>query len=184
MKTDQAAHFIAWHMWNHQTVGSLLYMTWNEFVMKLVMEFCPKNKLLTLQMNLEMLKYFQGSCNIDEYVDKFCKLIDWAQYFEGAHIVMKFRQGLNPRIQDYVTCVTSGQPSDEDPKSWYAAAILCDKNHIANKVFKASSHLAPCIETTPSNRGLLRRPPMWQMNPPPITSQTATASSCFVPPNA
>ena len=97
---------------------------------------------------------------------------------------MKFQQGLNPHIQDYVTCLTSCRPSKEDLKSWYATAILCNENHIANKVFKASLPLAPHIETTPLNRGLFYRPPIRETNPPPITSQTATASSCFAPPIA
>ena len=107
MKTDRAARFVTRHMQNYQMVSSLPYATWNEFVAEFVMEFCPKNKLLALRMDLETSKYFQGSHNVDEYVDEFCKLINQAQYFKGAHIIMKFRQGLNPGIQDYVTCLTS-----------------------------------------------------------------------------
>lgn len=165
MKTDRAARFVARHMRNYQMVGSLSYTSWNEFVAEFITEFCPKNELLTSRTDLETSKYFQGSRNVDEYVDDFRELIDRARYFEGAHIVMKFRQGLNPRIQDYVACQTYGRPSDDDPKSWYAAAILCDENRIANEAFRASSRLAPRIETPPSNGGLFRRPPIRQTNP-------------------
>ena len=49
------------------------------------------------------------SCQtINEYVDDFREIVDCARYFEGAHIVLKFRQGLNPKIQDHVVCLTSG----------------------------------------------------------------------------
>ena len=95
-------------MQNYQTVGSLSYATWNEFIVEFVVEFCPKNELLTSQTDLETSKYFQGSRDINKYINKFCELIDRARYFEGAHIVMKFQQGLNPHIQDYVMCLTSG----------------------------------------------------------------------------
>jgi hypothetical protein len=66
-------------------------------------------------------------------------MIDHTCYFEGAHIVLKFCQGLNPIIQDHITCFTSGCPSDEIPREWYAAARLCDKNHIANEAVRVSS---------------------------------------------
>ena len=52
-------------------VSSLSYATWNEFIAEFVMEFCLKNKLLTSQTDLEMSKYFQGSRNVDEYINKF-----------------------------------------------------------------------------------------------------------------
>src|ERR1700733_10617091 len=108
-------------------------------------------------MDLKTSKYFQGSHNIDKYVDEFRETIEQARYFEGPHIVMKFQQGLNPHIQDYVACLTTGQPSDDNPNRWYAAAILCDENCIANEAFKASSHLAPRLETPPLNGGLFHR---------------------------
>ena len=184
MKTDRASRFVARHMRNYQTVGGLSYATWNKFVAEFITEFCPKNELLTSRTDLETSKYFQGSRNVDEYVDEFRELIDRARYFEGAHIVMKFRQGLNPRIQDYVACLTSGRPSDDDPKSWYAAAILCDENRIANEAFKASSRLTPHVETPPSNGGLFRRPPTWQTNTPLTTSRTAIPPSRFALPIA
>jgi hypothetical protein len=85
-----------------------------------------------------MVTYFQGSCTIDEYIDRFKEMVDKAHYFEGSHIVLKFCQGLSSKIQDHVTCMTKGQPSNETPEQWYAAAILCDENHIANAMFTSS----------------------------------------------
>ena len=57
-------------------VSGLLYATWSKFVTEFITEFCPKNELLTLRMDLETLKYFQESCNVNEYIDKFYKLIN------------------------------------------------------------------------------------------------------------
>jgi hypothetical protein len=66
-------------------------------------------------------------------------MINCARYFEGTHIILKFHQGLNAMIQDHVACMTAGRPSDDALQEWYAAALLCDKNCIANKAFRASS---------------------------------------------
>jgi len=41
-------------------------------------------------IDLEMSKYHQGSHSVDEYIDEFCKLVDHAEYTEGANIVLKF----------------------------------------------------------------------------------------------
>jgi hypothetical protein len=92
-----------------------------------------------MRTNLETSKYFQGSKTIDEYVNEFCEMINYTRYFEGAHIILKFCQGLNTKIQDHVACMTHGQPSDNVPKKWYDAAILCDEDRITNKAFTSSS---------------------------------------------
>jgi hypothetical protein len=84
------------------------------------------------------MQYYQGSKTIDEYIDDFHKMIGWAHYLKGSHIMLKFCQGLNPKIQDYVACLTNGRPSDESPHEWYTTAILCNENHIANEAFRAS----------------------------------------------
>jgi hypothetical protein len=110
MKSDWAARFVDRHMRNYQLVGGLPYSTWQEFVAEFVAEFCPKNEVQTARTALETLKYFQGSRMVDEYVDEFREMVEQACYFEGAHIVMKFRQGLNPKIQDHIACLTSGRP--------------------------------------------------------------------------
>jgi hypothetical protein len=161
-------------MRNYQTVGGLPYVTWQEFVAEFVEEFCPKNEVLTSRTHLETSRYFQGARNVDEYVDEFRETVERARYFEGAQIVMKFRQGLNPRIQDYVACLTNGRPSDDNPKEWYAAAILCDENRIANEAFKASSRIAPRSDTLSPSTGVFRRMP-------PRVANTAPPLSRFAP---
>jgi len=91
-------------MRNYQAVGSLPYNTWHEFVQEFISEFCPKIEIQTAWTDLETSRYFQGSKTINEYVDEFHEMVMWAHYLEGSHIALKFRQGLNPKIQDYVAC--------------------------------------------------------------------------------
>jgi hypothetical protein len=74
-------------------------------------------------MDLKAVTYFQGSQTIDEYINGFKEMVDKACYFEGSHIVLKFHQGLSLKIQDHIACLTEGQPSDETPSQWYAAAF-------------------------------------------------------------
>ena len=134
MKSEQASRFVDQKMRMYDVVGSLNYVTWQEFVT----EFCPKHEVQTSQTDLETTTYFQGSRTVNEYVDSFKEIVDKACYFEGSHIVLKFRQGLNAKIQDHVACLTQGCPSDEIPQQWYDTAILCDENRIMNTAFTSS----------------------------------------------
>jgi Zinc knuckle len=86
--------------------------------------------------------------------------VDKACYFEGAHIVLKFCQGLNAKIQDHIACLTQGNPSDKILQQWYDTAILCDKNWIANAAFTSSPQTSCQSDTTPPMGGLLRKPLM------------------------
>jgi len=95
-------------MRDFQAVGSLSYATWPEFVQEFTHEFCPKNEILTACTNLEMSQYYQGLKTVDKYIDDFREMIGCACYLEGSHIILKFHQGLNPKIQDYVACLTNG----------------------------------------------------------------------------
>jgi Retrotransposon gag protein/Zinc knuckle len=155
---EQAAHFVDRKMRMHNVVGSLTYTTWQEFVLEFIADFCPKNKVQTLQTELETATYFQGSQTIDEYVDSFREIVDKARYFEGAHIVLKFCQGLNAKIQDHIACLTQGCPSDKIPQQWYDTAILCDENCIANAAFTSSPRTSCQTDTPLSMGGILRKP--------------------------
>jgi hypothetical protein len=76
---------------------------------------------------------------VDEYVDDFRELIDQAGYTEGLAIVVKFRRGLNKAIQDQIANIPIGRPADNDPETWYNAAIRADENRIANSLFHSGS---------------------------------------------
>jgi hypothetical protein len=124
MKSGRAARFVDRKMRMYHMVGSLPYASWEEFTQEFIGEFCPKNEIQTARTDLETATYFQGSCTVDEYINKFREMVEKARYFEGAHIVLKFCQGLNPKIQDHIACLTEGRPSDDIPKQWYDAAIV------------------------------------------------------------
>jgi hypothetical protein len=168
-------------MKNYQAVGSLPYNTWQEFVQEFISEFCPKNEVQMPRIDLKTSKYFQGSRTVDEYVDEFHRMIAHACYMEGFHIMLKFWQGLNPKIQHYVACLTSGRPSDKNPHEWYVAAILCDENCITNKAFKTSSCIATHPEMSSLTSMMFCRPPVKVANASPSLLQyappVATASN-------
>jgi hypothetical protein len=170
MKSDRVAQFVDQQMRAYQAIGGLPCSSWPEFVSKFVMEFCLKNEVQTARMNLEMVKYFQGSKTVNEYVNEFHEMIDCARYFKGTHIVLKFHQGLNAAIQNHVACMTAGCPSDETLKEWYDAAPLCDENRVANEAFGASSRTAPHPEKASYAGSMFRWLPVRAANMvPPIS---------------
>jgi hypothetical protein len=138
MKGDCAVRYTDCTMRTTQATGSLPCMTCAAFHEEFIREFCPKNKVQSSQTELETLKYHQGSCSVDEYVNEFCKLVDCAKYTEGANIILKFCHGLQQSIQNYITCLTYGCPSDDSLQEWYDTAILCDENCIANSAFQST----------------------------------------------
>jgi len=121
-----------------QQMGSLPWATWAEFRLEFICDFCPKNEVQMACTDLETSKYHQGSHSVNEYIDEFHELVDHAEYTEGVNIVLKFQHGLSPIIQNYIACLTYGRPSNDIPKDWYDAAILCDENHIANSAFQST----------------------------------------------
>jgi hypothetical protein len=143
-------------MRGYHNVGSLSYGSWQEFINKFISEFCLKNEVQTSRADLKTTKFFQGGRSVNEYVDNFHEIVQCARYFEGAHIVLKFRQGLDEKIQDHVACLTEGWPSDDSLQQWYAAAILCDENCITNEAFRTYSRIAPTPLNTSS---VFRKPP-------------------------
>jgi len=174
MKGGRAARFVDRLMRNYQLTGRLPYPSYSDFAEEFANEFCPKNEIQTSRTELETVRYFQGARTVDEYVDDFRELVERAQYFEGSHIVLKFRQGLNAKIQDHVACLTTGRPSDNAPKQWYNAAILCDENRISNEAFRTTSRMASRSEISAQPGSMFRKPLGPVTRPLPPTSHTST----------
>jgi hypothetical protein len=88
MKTSRAALF-AQHIIHHQVkYGLPKFATWDK---AFITEFCPKNETRLAIAKLEMEKYYQGKCLVDEYVDEFRELVKQAGYTQGLAIIVKFR---------------------------------------------------------------------------------------------
>ena len=55
-------------------------------------------------------------------------------------IVVKFRKGLDPQIQNTIATMPYGRPLDTSPENWYKAAKNIDQNQEANEAFQSASH--------------------------------------------
>ena len=89
MKSDCATLFIDHSLCIYCISGKLPFESWHEFSTTFVTKFCPKNEVQVAQMTLESLEYFQRHQNVKKYIDEFRDLVQCANYFEGAHIVLK-----------------------------------------------------------------------------------------------
>ena len=65
-------------------------------------------------------------------------LITEAGYLDPKTIVVKFRRGLDPLIQNAIATMANGRPSDTVPSEWYSAARTIDENQATNDAFKSS----------------------------------------------
>ena len=101
---------------------------WEHFCREFKEEFCPAHTDIAAINRLESVAYFQNKRSIDEYLDKFMDLVTEAGYTDNKTIVVKFRRGLDPRIQDAIATMPSGRPSNKIPSLWYNAARTLDQN--------------------------------------------------------
>ena len=65
-------------------------------------KFCPANEASLAIMRLESQKYYQGTRDVDSYIDEFETLVEVSGYTDPIAIVLKFRRGLNPLIQNRI----------------------------------------------------------------------------------
>ena len=101
--------------------------------------FCPKNKQLAALTRLEGMSWYQAKDLGEDYIDWFHELIDIAEYDDNKIIVIKFRKGLDPAIQNKVALTGDNAPDFDDPEGWYEAAWRVAWNQEANKAFVESS---------------------------------------------
>ena len=97
--------------------------------------------------NLKGTSWYQGKDLVDDYIDQFQELIDLAEYDEDKTIVIKFRRGLNPTLQNQVALLGDGSPDFRDPEGWYEAAQRVFQNKEANKAFIETSRGVMCNHT-------------------------------------
>jgi hypothetical protein len=126
--------------WEQQpeNAGSARYIDWEDFRNEFQKEFTPAHADALAVNRLETAAYYQKSRSLDEYIDEFQDLVTEAGYTDSKTIVVKFRRGLNPQIQNAVATMASGRPSDVIPSEWYSTARTVDQNRAANEAFTSA----------------------------------------------
>jgi hypothetical protein len=127
------------------------FQTWKDFEKAFAQEFYPQHEAEMALNRLESRAYHQGARSVQEYIDEFRELIEEAGYTQGLVIVMKFRRGLQLRIQDRIAEMGKDRPRDDDPEHWYRMARLLDENYKTNQAFRdAQGWTQPSFTTTPN----------------------------------
>lgn len=119
--------------------GRVSFADFEHFESAFKLSFFPEDEATDARMKLESTRYFQGRRSVDSYIDDFEELVELSGYTDSFTIVIKFRRGLDPAIQDKIAELNKERPDDDDPDGWYAAARLFDQNRRANEVFHASA---------------------------------------------
>ena len=111
---------------------------------------------------LESTSYYQKTWGVEDYLDEFLELVLEAGYTNPRTVVVKFRKGLDPQIQNSIATMPYGRPLDTSPGDWYKAAKTIDQNQEANEAFQLASHPAPCPahHSTPTS--------LVKINPTPV----------------
>jgi hypothetical protein len=164
LKSGRAAKWAARvFRWEEDNRGFHKFLDWDNFHDEFKAEFCPANTDIAAINRLESVAYFQNRRSVDEYLDEFMDLISEAGYTDNKTIVVKFRRGLDPRIQDAIATMTSGRPSDQVPSKWYEAARRLDQNRATNEAFRSSYRTPSAVPSQSQPRqtasGLLRPVP-------------------------
>ncbi|GLB33359.1 hypothetical protein LshimejAT787_0102430 [Lyophyllum shimeji] len=102
MKGGRAARFAIRALRHPNSHGvAPRFRSYAELRTQFIVEFCPWDKKRKAATTLETSAYHQGSCSVDEYIDKFMDLVEEAQFPDGAQLVFRFCHGLNNRIDDF-----------------------------------------------------------------------------------
>ena len=133
--------------WEEKNPGYSKFLDWDEFRNEFRKDFCPAHSDVAAINKLESTTYYQNSRSVDDYLDEFMELMSEAGYTDPKIAVIKFRKGLDPQIQNTITTMAYGRPSDASPEGWYEAAKNMDQNRAANEAFK-SAYRAPASTPT------------------------------------
>jgi len=98
------------------------FIDWDDFRGSFWKEFFPLHAEAVATNALEGTTYFQGTRNVDDYLDEFRDLVSASGYTSPKTIVVKFRQGLDIEIGDVIATMATGRPDDVDPEGWFEAA--------------------------------------------------------------
>jgi len=125
--------------------GVNYFVDWDDFQASFRKEFFPLHAEAVATNVLEGTTYFQGTRNVDNYLDEFRDLVSASGYTSPKTIVVKFRRGLDVEIGDAIATMATGRPDDFDPEGWFEAAVRIDQAHATNAAFQASVQPAPAV---------------------------------------
>ena len=83
-------------------------MDWDNFKSEFRKEFCPANSEATAINKLESTAYYQRTQSVDNYLDEFLDLVVESGYTDPKVLVVKFRRGLDPQIQNAMVTMANG----------------------------------------------------------------------------
>jgi len=116
--------------------------TWGDFKQQFWIHFFPVNVEADIINALEGASYHQGGQTMDNYLDNFQALVSNAGYMDLQTLVVKFR-GLRLGIQNQITTMLYGRPTNTNSNMWYKAAWRIDQVHLANEAFQSVLHSTP-----------------------------------------
>ncbi len=125
------------------------FVDWDDFRASFRKEFFLLHAEAVATNILEGSAYFQGSRNIDDYLDEFRDLISESGYTSPKTVVVKFRRGLNMEIGDAVATMAVGRPDNLDPEAWFEAAVRIDQSRATNEAFRKAIQPVPPTSTLP-----------------------------------
>ena len=128
------AHIFRWEQ-QPKNSGADKFFNWEDFRNEFRKEFTPAHSDALAINRLESAAYYQKNRPLDDYIDEFQDLVSESGYSDPKTIVVKFRRGLNPQIQNAVATMSSRRPSDANPDEWYNMARTVDQNQAANEAF-------------------------------------------------
>ena len=118
--------------------GCLKFLDWEDFWNEFKKEFTSAHADLLAINHLESMVYYQKGRSLDYYIDEFQDLVTDSGHTDPKMIVVKFCRGLNPQIQNAITTMASGRPSDTNPTKWYEMSCTVDKNRAMNEAFQSA----------------------------------------------
>jgi hypothetical protein len=157
MKSGRAATF-ANRVFVHESRSQTpFFEDWTAFCDSFRASFYPLHEATEAMNRLESRSYHQGRRSVDEYIDEFADLIEKAGYSDGRAIVMKFRRGLDPLIQNRIANMIEGHPGNDQVEGWYQGARLVAMTKAANDAFSLARPPPTLQPTAPARNTTDRR---------------------------
>jgi hypothetical protein len=115
--TDFTEELIAYEVEKRE----LHFESWCDFHQWFEENFSLLDKATVVVNHLELIAYFQNKCELDDYINEFDELLRRSGYQDDKLGIVKFRWGLNLKIQDQIACgdeLPANLTQGTKPASW------------------------------------------------------------------